>query len=51
MFVDDEVTSTQKLIEKLNEAVTVECSRLTQVRLNKKLFFYGTSVNEELCVW
>uniref|UniRef100_A0A8B9UT04 A-kinase anchoring protein 9 n=1 Tax=Anas zonorhyncha TaxID=75864 RepID=A0A8B9UT04_9AVES len=27
---DDEVTSTQKLIEKLNEAVTVECSRLTQ---------------------
>uniref|UniRef100_A0A8C3CYD0 A-kinase anchoring protein 9 n=1 Tax=Cairina moschata TaxID=8855 RepID=A0A8C3CYD0_CAIMO len=29
---DDEVTSTQKLIEKLNEAVTVECSRLTQVK-------------------
>ncbi|XP_050565018.1 A-kinase anchor protein 9 isoform X1 [Cygnus atratus] len=27
---DDEVMSTQKLIEKLNEAVTVECSRLTQ---------------------
>ncbi|XP_035175114.1 A-kinase anchor protein 9 isoform X6 [Oxyura jamaicensis] len=27
---DDEVTPTQKLIEKLNDAVTVECSRLTQ---------------------
>ncbi|NXI66514.1 AKAP9 protein, partial [Anseranas semipalmata] len=27
----DEVTSTQKLIEKLNEAVTEECSSLTQV--------------------
>ncbi|NXC50917.1 AKAP9 protein, partial [Penelope pileata] len=27
----DEVTSTQRLIEKLNEAVTEECSRLTQV--------------------
>ncbi|NXJ91308.1 AKAP9 protein, partial [Corythaixoides concolor] len=28
---DDEVKSTQRLIEKLNEAVTEECSRLTQV--------------------
>ncbi|XP_048806266.1 A-kinase anchor protein 9 isoform X2 [Lagopus muta] len=28
---DDEVSSSQRLIEKLNEAVTEECSRLTQI--------------------
>lgn len=28
---DDEVSSSQRLIEKLNEAITEECSRLTQI--------------------
>ncbi|XP_029864359.1 A-kinase anchor protein 9 isoform X9 [Aquila chrysaetos chrysaetos] len=33
---DDEVISTQRLIEKLNEAVTEECSRLAQVLCDKQ---------------
>ncbi|XP_009884501.1 PREDICTED: A-kinase anchor protein 9-like [Charadrius vociferus] len=41
---DDEVKSTQRLIEKLNEAVTEECSRLAQVLCDNQNEHSSTAV-------
>ncbi|NXI88355.1 AKAP9 protein, partial [Rhipidura dahli] len=41
---DDEGKSTQRLIEKLNEAVTEECSRLAQVLCGRQIEHYSAAV-------
>ncbi|NXV75387.1 AKAP9 protein, partial [Atlantisia rogersi] len=44
---DDEVKSTQRLIEKLNEAVTEECSRLAQVLCDNQNEYSGDAGDRE----
>ncbi|KAM6088786.1 A-kinase anchor protein 9 isoform 3-T3 [Chlamydotis macqueenii] len=41
---DDEVKSTQRLIEKLNEAITKECSRLAQVLCDNQMECFSAAV-------
>ncbi|NXM37386.1 AKAP9 protein, partial [Oxyruncus cristatus] len=51
---DDDMKSTQRLIEKLNEAVTEECSRLTQVLCGNQIEHSSAAVevgdrDQEIC--